>query len=94
MPFYGVIHVGYVPHGGVIVGLSKLARVAEVYARRLQTPDGLAHAVAHALHDVASPLGVGVMFTGVHLGPFGTRNRGESVDGMLRLAKLGVVGRI
>ena len=73
MPFYGVIHVGYVPHGGVIVGLSKLARVAEVYARRLQTPDGLAHAVAHALHDVASPLGVGVMFTGVHLGPFGTR---------------------
>ena len=73
MPFYGVIHVGYVPHGGVIVGLSKLARVAEVYARRLQTPDGLAHAVAHALHDVASPLGAGVMFTGVHLGPFGTR---------------------
>ena len=73
MPFYGVIHVGYAPNAGVIVGLSKLARVAEVYARRLQTPDGLARAVAQALHDVASPLGVGVSFTGVRLGPFGPR---------------------
>jgi len=70
MPFYGVIHVGYVPRAGVIVGLSKLARVAEVYARRLQTPNGLAYAVARALDDVASPHGVGVMFTGVQLGPF------------------------
>jgi GTP cyclohydrolase I len=73
MPFYGVIHVGYVPKAGVIVGLSKLARVAEVYARRLQTPDGLARAVAQALQDVASPLGVGVSFSGVQLGPFAPR---------------------
>ena len=73
MPFYGVIHVGYAPRAGVIVGLSKLARVAEVYSRRLQTPDGLARAVAQALDDVASPLGVGVMFTGMQLGPFEPR---------------------
>jgi len=70
MPFYGVIHVGYVPKDGVIVGLSKLARVAEVYARRLQTPNALTMSVAQALHDVASPLGVGVSFTGMQLGPF------------------------
>ena len=73
MPFYGVIHVGYVPKDGVIVGLSKLARVAEVYARRLQTPRALTMDVAQALHDVASPLGVGVAFTGMQLGPFSPR---------------------
>ena len=73
MPFYGVIHVGYVPKDGVIVGLSKLARVAEVYARRLQTPSALTMDVAQALHDVASPLGVGVAFTGMQLGPFAPR---------------------
>lgn len=88
MPFYGVIHVGYVPKSGVIVGLSKLARVAEVYARRLQTPDGLARAVAQALQDVASPLGVGVSFSGVQLGPFAPRTmKGKACTGCFATEK-------
>ena len=88
MPFYGVIHVGYVPKAGVIVGLSKLARVAEVYARRLQTPDGLARAVAQALQDVASPLGVGVSFSGVQLGPFAPRTmKGKACTGCFATEK-------
>ena len=88
MPFYGVIHVGYVPKAGVIVGLSKLARVAEVYARRLQTPDGLARAVAQALQDVASPLGVGVSFSGVQLGPFAPKTmKGKACTGCFATEK-------
>ena len=48
LPFYGRCHIGYVPRDGVIVGLSKVARVAEVFARRAQTPDRLAADIADA----------------------------------------------
>ncbi|ABO95936.1 predicted protein, partial [Ostreococcus lucimarinus CCE9901] len=73
MPFYGVIHVGYAPNAGVIVGLSKLARVAEVYARRLQTPDGLqvqerlTRDVAEEVSKLTGGLGVMVAARAAHL---------------------------
>jgi GTP cyclohydrolase I len=49
LPFYGRCHVGYVPAGGSIVGLSKVARVAEVFARRMQSPGRLAADIAAAI---------------------------------------------
>jgi GTP cyclohydrolase I len=73
LPFYGVCHVGYVPSGGTIVGLSKVARVAEVFARRVQTPDGLARDVARALQQGASPRGVRVVVAGSQMAPTGPR---------------------
>ena len=73
LPFYGVCHVGYVPSGGTIVGLSKVARVAEVFARRVQTPDGLAQDVARALQQGASPRGVRVVVAGSQMAPTGPR---------------------
>ena len=73
LPFYGVCHVGYVPSGGTIVGLSKVARVAEVYARRVQTPDGLASDIAGALTRGASPRGVRVVVAGSQMAPTGPR---------------------
>ena len=73
LPFYGVCHVGYVPSGGTIVGLSKVARVAEVFARRVQTPDRLASDVALALLQGASPRGVRVVVAGSQMAPTGPR---------------------
>ena len=75
MPFYGRCHVGYVPRDGVIVGLSKVARVAEVFARRVQTPSRLARDVAEALDAGASPRGVSVFLEGSQMGPFGPSRR-------------------
>lgn len=74
LPFYGVCHVGYVPSGGVIVGLSKVARVAEVFARRVQTPARLASDVAHALQQGSSPKGVRVIVAGSQMAPTGPRS--------------------
>lgn len=79
LPFYGRCHVGYVPREGVIVGLSKVARVAEVFARRAQTPDRLAADVADALARGASPRGVRVLLEAAQMGPHGpTPVRGEA----------------
>ena len=69
MPFYGVVHVGYVPKDGYILGLSKVARVAEVFARRMQNPDGLAREIAEAVGEVACASGVGVILETTQLGP-------------------------
>jgi GTP cyclohydrolase I len=71
LPFYGRAHVGYVPSKGQIVGLSKVARLAEVFARRLQTPNRLAADIATALHEGAAPKGVHVVLEAAQLGPFG-----------------------
>ena len=68
LPFYGRAHVGYVPSKGQIVGLSKVARLAEVFARRLQNPNRLAADIASALHEGAAPAGV----RGARGGPDGT----------------------
>lgn len=59
-PFWGVAHVGYLPNGKV-VGLSKLARVVDVFARRLQTQEGLGCEVANTLETHLGCLGVGVV---------------------------------
>jgi GTP cyclohydrolase I len=66
LPFFGKAHIAYIPNGR-IVGLSKLPRVVEVFARRLQVQERLTEQVAQALEDVLDPLGVGVVIEAVHL---------------------------
>jgi GTP cyclohydrolase I len=66
LPFIGVAHVAYVP-GAQIVGLSKLARVVEHFARRLQTQEQLTNQVAAALRETLAPRGVGVVVQAEHL---------------------------
>jgi GTP cyclohydrolase I len=65
-PFFGKAHVGYIPDGR-IVGLSKLARLVDVFARRLQIQERLTVQVAHALQQVLRPRGVGVVVEAAHL---------------------------
>ncbi|XP_062227017.1 GTP cyclohydrolase 1-like [Phragmites australis] len=60
LPFSIQCHVGYVPSGGRVVGLSKLSRVADVFAKRLQNPQRLANEVCGALHASIQPAGVAV----------------------------------
>ena len=66
LPFFGKAHVAYIPNGR-IVGLSKVARVVEVFARRLQVQERLTEQVAQAIEDVLAPQGVGVVIEAVHL---------------------------
>ena len=66
LPFYGRCHIGYVPAGRV-VGVSKLARLAEAYSRRLQQQERLTHQIAVALMDALKPVGVGVVIEARHL---------------------------
>lgn len=66
VPFMGKAHVAYYPSGGV-VGLSKLARLVDVYARRLQTQETMTMQVARALEEVLKPRGVAVMLEAEHL---------------------------
>jgi GTP cyclohydrolase I len=66
LPFHGVAHVGYLP-GGRILGLSKLARVVELFARRLQVQERLTQQVADWLDQQLAPRGVGVVLEAEHL---------------------------
>jgi GTP cyclohydrolase I len=66
LPFYGKAHIAYIPNGR-IVGLSKLPRVVDVFARRLQVQERLTEQVAQALSDVLAPRGVGVVVEAYHL---------------------------
>jgi GTP cyclohydrolase I len=66
LPFFGKVHVAYIPNGK-IVGLSKLPRVVEVFARRLQVQERLTEQIAHALMEVLEPQGVGVVIEAAHL---------------------------
>jgi GTP cyclohydrolase IA len=66
LPFFGKVHVAYIPHGK-IVGLSKLPRVVEVFARRLQVQERLTEQIAQAIQEVLHPLGVGVVIEAMHL---------------------------
>nr|WP_221203637.1 GTP cyclohydrolase I FolE [Modestobacter versicolor] len=68
VPFHGVAHVGYIPGtDGRVTGLSKLARLVEVYARRPQVQERLTRQVADALYEVLKPQGVIVVVQAEHL---------------------------
>jgi GTP cyclohydrolase IA len=64
-PIIGKVHIGYLPDRKV-VGISKLARVVEAFARRLQVQESLTAQIAHCIQDVLKPRGVGVVVEGVH----------------------------
>jgi len=66
LPFFGKVHIAYIPNGR-IVGLSKLPRVVEVFARRLQVQERMTEQIAAALMDVLRPEGVGVVIEAAHL---------------------------
>jgi GTP cyclohydrolase I len=66
LPFYGKAHVAYIPNG-YITGLSKLARVVDVYSRRLQVQERLTHQILDAIKDTLNPLGVAVVIEANHL---------------------------
>jgi GTP cyclohydrolase IA len=66
LPFFGRVHIGYIP-GEKILGLSKFARIVDLFARRLQVQERLAVQIAEAIQQVLEPRGVGVVVEGVHL---------------------------
>ena len=66
MPFYGKVHIGYIPNGS-IVGLSKLARTVEVYARRLQIQENMTSQIVDTINEYLKPLGVIVMIEAEHM---------------------------
>ena len=66
LPFYGRAHIAYVPNGKV-VGLSKIPRIVDVFARRLQVQERLTQQIAAAIEQAIHPQGVGVVLEGQHL---------------------------
>src|SRR6187401_790861 len=66
LPFYGKAHVAYIPNG-YITGLSKIARVVDVYSRRLQVQERLTTQILDALKETLQPLGVAVVIEASHL---------------------------
>ncbi|MEZ4586015.1 MAG: GTP cyclohydrolase I FolE [Gemmatimonadales bacterium] len=66
LPFFGRAHVAYIPNGRII-GLSKIPRIVEIFARRLQVQERLTDQVADAVAEVLQPQGVGVVIEAVHL---------------------------
>ncbi len=90
LPFTGVAHVGYIP-GPRIIGLSKLARVVDMYSRELQVQERMTAQIANWLEDALQPRGVGIVLEAEHLcmtvrgvrAP-GSRTTTSSVRGLLR----------
>jgi len=66
LPFFGKVHVAYIPKGKVI-GLSKIARLVEIFARRLQVQERMTRQIADAIQEAISPQGVGVVIEARHL---------------------------
>lgn len=66
LPFFGKAHIAYIPDGRIL-GLSKLPRIVDVFARRLQVQERLTEQIANALMDVLRPRGVGVVIEAQHL---------------------------
>lgn len=66
LPFFGKAHVAYIPNG-TITGLSKIARIVEVYARRLQVQERLTNQIKDCIQEVLSPLGVAVIIEAQHM---------------------------
>ena len=65
LPFFGRAHVAYIPNGKIL-GLSKVARIVDVFARRLQVQERLTDQIADAIMDVLKPTGVGVVIEAAH----------------------------
>jgi GTP cyclohydrolase IA len=66
IPFYGNVHVAYIPNGKII-GLSKIPRIVEVFARRLQVQERMTQQIAQTLYEHLNPQGVGVVIEARHL---------------------------
>ena len=66
LPFFGRVHIAYIPNGKV-VGLSKLPRLVDVFARRLQVQERMTRQIADAICDAINPQGVGVVIEARHL---------------------------
>jgi len=66
LPFFGRAHIAYIPKG-CIVGLSKIARVVDAFARRLQVQERLTHEILNCIQDTLNPLGVAVVIEAKHL---------------------------
>lgn len=66
LPFFGKAHIAYIPNGK-IVGLSKLPRVVDAFARRLQVQERLTHQILDCIEETLSPLGVGIVIEAQHM---------------------------
>ncbi|NMB80254.1 MAG: GTP cyclohydrolase I FolE [Ignavibacteria bacterium] len=66
LPFFGKVHIAYIP-GGKIVGLSKIPRIVDVFARRLQVQERMTQQIADTIEEFLSPIGVGVVAEGYHM---------------------------
>lgn len=67
LPFYGKAHVAYIPKGGKVVGISKLARVTDAYARRPQLQERLTSQIADCINQTLKPHGVAVVIQAEHM---------------------------
>ena len=66
LPFFGKVHIAYIPNG-YIVGLSKLPRIVDVFARRLQVQERLTHQILECINDTMKPQGVAVVIEAAHM---------------------------